>query len=55
MATGEILERIIQKSNTQSECPTVKIMEKDEFDPNTLKITSDRTGKILMYIEIKSL
>lgn len=38
----------------QSGYPTVKIMEKDEFNPNTLKITSDKTEKMLIYIEKKS-
>lgn len=35
---------------TNSECPAVKIMKEDEFYPNTLKITSHKTDKKLIYI-----
>lgn len=33
-----------------SECPVVKIMKEDEFHPNTLKITSHKTDKMLIYM-----
>lgn len=38
---------------THSECPAVKIMKEDEFHPNTLKITSHKTDKKLIYIAEK--
>lgn len=50
----QIKENQTKIKTTYSQHPAVIIMKQDEFHPNTLKITSHKTDKKLIYIEEKS-